>query len=215
MMQLHCVPSADGYGAVAAAHMLAAHSRSYSLSAMHFLTAGTAAASRPLQVRAAEERAEGVALELQYAQGEAVRAAQELALLRDQAERRARWAGSAGGWVDCGAQEALEPSCLLLLSACRMRPVCSTDPPCPYPCPCPTRTPPLLQRAPARAWRGHQPGRGAAGAAGRGAGTGKRGHGSICRLCCGAGCMLRAARLSFHPLCPPHGVTPASPRCTP
>ena len=89
------------------------------LSAVHVLSAITAAPLRPLQVRAAEERAEGVALELQYAQGEAAGAAQELALVRDQAERRARWVGG-WGWGRVGGmwrEAALEPPCLLLIIA--------------------------------------------------------------------------------------------------
>ncbi|PSC67340.1 hypothetical protein C2E20_8974 [Micractinium conductrix] len=42
------------------------------------------------QIQAAEERAEGLSLELQYAQGEAARLAAELELAREAAERRAR-----------------------------------------------------------------------------------------------------------------------------
>lgn len=43
-----------------------------------------------VQIQAAEERAEGLSLELQYAQGEAARLAAELELAREAAERRAR-----------------------------------------------------------------------------------------------------------------------------
>lgn len=43
-----------------------------------------------MQVRAAEERADGLSLELQYAQGEAVRLAAELELAREAAERRTK-----------------------------------------------------------------------------------------------------------------------------
>ncbi len=52
------------------------------------------------QVRAAEERADGLSLELQYAQGEAVQLAAELELAREAAERRAKCV--AAGIGKCG-----------------------------------------------------------------------------------------------------------------
>lgn len=47
-----------------------------------------------MQVKAAEDRADGLVLELQYSQGEAARLAGELELAREVAERRARCAGA-------------------------------------------------------------------------------------------------------------------------
>jgi hypothetical protein len=76
----------------------------------------------PLQVRAAEERADGLSLELQYTQGEASRLAQELALLRDQAERQARceWVdggGGVGGAGGPGARALVRRLCRVQLGA--------------------------------------------------------------------------------------------------
>lgn len=55
------------------------------------------------QVRAAEERADGLSLELQYAQSEAARLAAEVELAREAAERRARCVQMGAGWLTrCG-----------------------------------------------------------------------------------------------------------------